>query len=146
MLEVGNPGLTPEESKSHFSLWAMLAAPLITGNDLSAMTPEVRAILTNREVIAVDQDPLGAEGRRVAKDGDDEVWVRPLKDGGRAVVLLNRGKTAHAIRVNWEDLGYPAHFTASVRDLWAARDLPKATGSFTAEAPPHGVVMVKIEP
>jgi alpha-galactosidase len=146
MLEVGNGSLTPEESKAHFSLWAMLAAPLITGNDLSTMPPETKAILTNREVIAVDQDPLGVEGKRVAKDGDDEVWARPLKDGGRAVILLNRGKTAHTIRANWEALGYPAHLGASVRDLWAARDLPKATGSFSAEVPPHGVVMVRIEP
>ena len=146
MLEVGNPGLSPEEARAHFSLWAILAAPLIAGNDLSAMTPETRAILTNREVIAVDQDPLGIEGRRVAKDGDYEVWARPLKGGGRAVVLLNRSKQPHDVQVAWEDLGYPARLSASVRDLWAGRDLPQAKGAFSAQVAPHGAVMVKIQP
>jgi alpha-galactosidase len=146
MLEVGNGGMTDTEYRAHFSLWAMLAAPLIAGNDLSAMRPEIKAILTNREVIAVDQDALGMEGRRVAKDGDDEVWARPLKGGGRAVVLLNRGETAHAIRVNWEDLGYPEHLTAAVRDLWRAQDLPRAKGGVAADVAPHGVVMFRIQP
>jgi len=91
MLEVGNGGMTTTEYRAHFSLWAMLAAPLIAGNDLRNMTPEIRDILTNKEVIAVDQDPLGRQGRRVWKGGDLEVWGKQLQDGGRAVALLNRG-------------------------------------------------------
>jgi alpha-galactosidase len=97
-------------------------------------------------VIAVDQDSLGVEGKRVSKDGDYEVWVRPMKGGGRAVILLNRSKAAHVIRVSWDDLGYPAHLSAAVRDLWAREDLPRAKAGFSAEVAPHGVVMVKIEP
>jgi alpha-galactosidase len=146
MLEVGNGGMTDGEYRAHFSLWAVLAAPLMAGNDLSAMKPEIREILTNREVIAVDQDALGVQARRVSKDGDLEVWARPLADGGRAVVLLNRGKAPAKIAVNWEALGYPPHLSAAVRDLWLHQDLPRAKGGFSAEAPSHGVVMVRIEP
>jgi|HubBroStandDraft_1064217.scaffolds.fasta_scaffold10752_4 alpha-galactosidase len=146
MLEVGNGGMTTTEYRSHFSLWCVLAAPLIAGNDLANMTPEIKAILTNREVIAVNQDPLGMEGRRVRKDGDSEVWARELKGGTRAVVLLNRGASDAEISVAWEDLGYPDHFSASVRDLWAGKDLGKFAGSFKATVPSHGVVMVTVKP
>jgi alpha-galactosidase len=146
MLEVGNGGMTTTEYRSHFSLWCVLAAPLISGNDLANMSPEIKAILTNREVIAVNQDALGMEGRRVRKDGDSEVWAKELKGGTRAVVLLNRGASDTEISVAWEDLGYPDHFSASVRDLWAAKDLGKFTGSFKATVPSHGVVMVTVKP
>src|SRR2546430_8572322 len=91
MLEVGNGGMTNTEYRSHFSLWAILAAPLIAGNDLRSMTPEIHDILTNKEVIAVDQDAMGREGRRDAQDCDLEVWAKQMQDGGSAVVLLNRG-------------------------------------------------------
>ena len=146
MLEVGNGGMTTIEYTSHFSLWAMLAAPLMAGNDLQHMTPEIKNILTNKEVIAIDQDPLGRQGRRVRKDGNLEVWARPLKDGSRAVILLNRGTTESPITVNWEDLNYPAHFSAAVRDLWQHKDLGQFTGKFTATVAPHGVVMVTVKP
>jgi len=146
MLEVGNGGMTTTEYQAHFSLWAVLAAPLIAGNDLRDMTPEIHAILTNKEVIAVDQDPLGLEGRRVWKDGDFEVWGRQLMDGERAVLLLNRGSAEREIAVNWEQIGYPAHLSAAVRDLWAHRDLGKFTGNFSATVAPHGVVMVTVRP
>ena len=146
MLEVGNGGMTNTEYRSHFSLWAMLAAPLMAGNDLSQMTPEIKEILTNKEVIAVDQDPLGIEGRRVAKDGDLEVWARPLKDGSRAVILFNRGKDEKEIAVQWTDLGYPVHLSAQVRDLWQHKDLGRATGKFSARVGSHDVVMVRIAP
>jgi len=146
MLEVGNGGMTNTEYRSHFSLWAVLAAPLIAGNDLSTMTAETKEILTNKEVIAVDQDPMGAQGSRVAKNGVLEVWARPLQDGSRAVVLLNRGTTEASITVKWEDLLYPAHLPAAVRDLWQHEDLGKFTGKFTANVASHGVVMVTIKP
>src|SRR6202020_20925 len=116
MLEVGNGGMTDTEYRAHFSLWAILAAPLIAGNDLRNMRPEIHDILTNKEVIAVDQDPLGHEGERVWKNGDFEVWAKQLKDGGRAVVLLNRGSSEQEISFNWEDIGYPNTVSASVRD------------------------------
>jgi alpha-galactosidase len=146
MLEVGNGGMTTTEYTSHFSLWGILAAPLIAGNDLEHMTPEIRNILTNKEVIAVDQDALGREGRRVAKQGDLEVWARPLRDGSRAVVLLNRGTTEAPITVSWEELEYPSKFPAAVRDLWLHKDLGQFTGKFTATVAPHGVVMVTVKP
>jgi alpha-galactosidase len=123
MLEVGNGGMTTTEYRSHFTLWALLAAPLLAGNDLRNISPEIHDILTNKEVIAVDQDALGRQGRRVWKDGDLEVWAKQLQDGGRAVVLLNRGASEQPVTVNWEQIGYPSHLSAAVRDLWAHKDL-----------------------
>jgi len=144
MLEVGNGGLTEDENRAHFSLWAILAAPLIAGNDIATMTPATRAILTNRAVIRVDQDPLGIAGRRVVKDGDSEVWARPLQDGGRAVVLLNRGSAPRSIAVSWQALGYPANLVAQVRDLWTGKVSAGAREGFSALVAPHAVVMVRI--
>jgi len=146
MLEVGNGGMTDEEYRTHFSLWAILAAPLIAGNDLRDMRPEIHDILTNKEVIAVDQDALGRQGERVVKNGDLEVWSKPLKDGSRAVVLLNRSGAEQQISVDWADLGYPDHISASVRDLWQHRDLGKLAGKFSAPVASHGVVMVTVKP
>ena len=146
MLEVGNGGMTATEYRAHFSLWCVLAAPLMAGNDLRQMTPEIAEILTNREVIAVDQDPLGLQGRRVRREGDSDVWAKQLADGGRAVALLNRGASPAQLSVSWNDIGYPAHLPASVRDLWARKDLGKRTGGFSATVPGHGVVLIKVEP
>lgn len=146
MLEVGNGGMTAEEYRTHFSMWSELAAPLIAGNDLARMSPETKSILTNKEVIAIDQDPLGMEGRRVWKEGDLEVWSKQLAGGFRSAVLLNRGAAAHDITLRWEDLGYPATMSASLRDLWKATDVGSFKGSYTASVPSHGVVMVKVTP
>jgi len=146
MLEVGNGGMTPTEYRSHFSLWALMAAPLIAGNDLRSMTPEIHDILTNKEVIAIDQDPLGRQGRRVWKDGDLELWSKQLQDGSRAVILLNRGASSRDITASWEQIGYPGHLSAAVRDLWAHKDLGKFTGKFSAPVESHGVVMLTIRP
>ena len=146
MLEVGNGGMTTTEYRSHFSLWCLLAAPLIAGNDIRSMSPEIAEILTNKEVIAVDQDQQGLQGRRVKREGDLEVWAKQLADGSRAVALLNRGATETKISVSWSDIGYPDYLPASVRDLWARKDLGKSNGSFSASVASHGVVMVKIKP
>ncbi|HYC94556.1 MAG TPA: glycoside hydrolase family 27 protein [Sphingomicrobium sp.] len=146
MLEVGNGGMSPTEYRSHFSLWAMMAAPLIAGNDIANMDAATREILTNKEVIAVDQDRLGVQGRRVWKDGDREVWVKPLTGGGRAVLLFNRGEAPADIRFEWGQLGYPGKLKAAVRDLWAHRDLGQRAGTFSATVEPHGVVMLKVQP
>jgi alpha-galactosidase len=146
MLEVGNGGMTMTEYRAHFSLWCLLAAPLMAGNDVRSMTPAVREILTNKEIIAIDQDPLGKQGTRVAKNGDLEVWAKQLQDGSRAVILLNRGATEASIAANWQDLGYPAHLSAAVRDLWAHRDLGRFTGKYSASVPAHAVVMVTVKP
>lgn len=146
MLEVGNGGMSDSEYRAHFSLWAMLAAPLIAGNDLTNMSKQTHAILTNKEVIAIDQDPLGVQGSRIFKDGEREVWARPLQGGGRAVVLLNRGIAPQRIAVRWDHLHYPDHVSARVRDLWRHTDLPPAKGQYSAMVPGHAVVMVTITP
>jgi alpha-galactosidase len=146
MLEVGNGGMTDVEYRSHFSLWAILAAPLISGNDLRSMRPEIRDILINKEVIAINQDPLGKEGRRVSKNGDLEVWAKEMADGSRAAVLLNRGASEQKITLRWNDLGYPAHLSASLRDLWSHKDLGSFKEKFEASVPSHGVIVVKVQP
>ena len=146
MLEVGNGAMTTTEYRAHFSFWALLDAPLISGNDVRSMTPEIKEILTNTEVIAVNQDKLGREGHRVRKNGDLEVWAKPMSDGSRAVILFNRGASESEVSVSWEELAYPGHLSAKVRDLWAHKDLGSFTGSFKASVGPHSVVMVKIAP
>lgn len=146
MLEVGNGGMTTTEYESHFSLWAMLAAPLIAGNDLSAMDADTRRILTNADVIAVDQDPLGRQARRIWKDGDLEIWARPLKGGEHAVVLFNRGKAPAEMKVGWDQLDLPAGQKADVKDLWSKKVTKGVRGSFGGTVASHGVLMVRITP
>jgi alpha-galactosidase len=146
MLEVGNGGMTTDGYRAHFSLWSILAAPLLAGNDLRDMKPEIHDILTNKEVIAVNQDPLGSQGRRVLKDGDSEVWAKQMQDGSRAVVLLNRAITEKEIGVSWENIGYPGRLSAGVRDLWQAKDLGQFKGKFSAPVAPHSIVMIKVTP
>jgi alpha-galactosidase len=146
MLEVGNGGMTNTEYRTHFTLWAIMAAPLMAGNDIRGMNSEIREILTNKELIAVDQDALGRQGRRVSKSGDLEVWSKQLQDGSRAVLLLNRGGSQQTVVATWEQIGYPGHVSAAVRDLWAHRDLGRFTGKFSAPVESHGVVVVTVKP
>ncbi|MED5621919.1 glycoside hydrolase family 27 protein [Ideonella sp. BN130291] len=146
MLEVGNGGMTTTEYEAHFSLWAMLAAPLIAGNDLSRMDADTRRILTNADVIAIDQDPLGQQGRRILKEGDLEIWVRALKGGEQAVVLFNRGKTPADMKVGWDLLRLPAGQKADVKDLWSKKLTKNVIGSYGGKVAPHGVIMLRITP
>jgi alpha-galactosidase len=146
MLEVGNGGMTTEEYRTQFSMWAMLAAPLLAGNDIGDMSAETRKILLNKEVIAIDQDALGVQGRRVKKTGDLEVWSKQLADGSRAVALLNRGPGPANITVAWVEIGYPSTLRASVRDLWAARSEGVYVGSYSHVVQSHGVVMITVRP
>jgi len=144
MLEVGNGGMTAVEYRTHFSLWAIMAAPLIAGNDIRTMSDTTRDILTNREVIAVDQDSLGAQGWLVAQPSPDlQVWMKPLRGGARAVALVNRTEAPAEIAVNWTAIGLRPG-AAAVRDLWAHRDLGRHVSRFGAQVPPHGVVMVRV--
>ena len=144
MLEVGNSGLTLSESRAHFSLWCILAAPLIAGNDIRKMTPEIRDILTNKEVIAVDQDSLGKQGRKVKDLGDLEVWSKELRDGSRAVVLFNRSKKSAKIGISWEEIGMNKAALMKVRDLWKKKDLGVFKNGYSATVPPHDVIMIKV--
>jgi len=146
MLEVGNGGMTTEEDRAHFSMWAMFAAPLLVGTDIANMSADTKSILLNRAVIAVDQDALGEAARRVKKDGDIEVWSRPLADGSRAVTLLNLSATPVSTGVAWTDIGYPAALRATVRDLWSDKEVTDQTDHYAAQVAPHGVVMVTIKP
>lgn len=145
MLEVGNGGMKIHEYRAHFSLWCLLSAPLMAGNDIRSMTPEIRDILTHKEVIAVDQDPL-QQGRRVRKNGDLEVWAKKLTGDAWALVLFNRGETAAQIALSWQELGLSFDAEPAVRDLWAKKDLGKIKGTFVASVPPHDVIMVKVTP
>ena len=143
MLEVGNGGMTEDEYRVHMTLWAILAAPLLAGNDLREMSPAIAAILLNREVIAIDQDPEGRQGRRVSKSGDLEIWARPLAGGARAVALFNRGALAAEMTVDWRDLGLTSP-PRKLRDLWAHTDLKPEGDKITRTVPSHGVVVVRI--
>ena len=143
MLEVGNGGMTAAEYRAHFSLWCLLSAPLMAGNDIRSMTPDTRDILTNREVIAVDQDPT-EQGRRLRKTGDLEIWVKRMAGNARAVVLFNRGGAQAQIALSWQELGLPFDAELAVRDLWAKKDLGKVKGTFVVAVPSHDVVMVKL--
>jgi alpha-galactosidase len=143
MLEVGNGGMTTDEYRQHMSLWVILAAPLLAGNDLTTMTPETISLLTNREVIAVDQDRLGKQGDRVSAEGPIEIWARPLADGGKAVGVFNRHPTAISATVDFKQLGFRK--AVQVRDIWQAKDLGKMEEPYSVVVPPHGVVFLHVK-
>ncbi len=142
MLEIGNGGMTDTEYQTHMSLWCILAAPLLAGNDIRSMSPSIASILMNKEVIAVDQDRLGRQGVRVSKDGDLEVWAKPLAEGQYAVGLFNRGAETAKVTARWSDIGIQG--SHAVRDLWKHQDLGTVADAFTADVPSHGVVMIKV--
>jgi len=141
MLEVGNGGMSAIEYRTHMSLWALLAAPLLAGNDLSTMTPETLSILTNREVIAIDQDAAGAQGDRVKAEGGLEIWAKPLAGGAKAVGLFNLSDQPAYLEVKFSELGFAGPVKA--RDLWAGKDLG-AMAEYKVAVPAHGVVMLRV--
>jgi alpha-galactosidase len=136
--------LSPNEQYTHVSLWSLLAAPLIFSGDVSRLDDFTLGLLTNDEIIAVDQDALGRPGRRARKDGDLEVWVRDLEDGSKAVGLFNRGKGLAEVGALWADIGVEG--PQEVRDLWRQQDLGAYEGVFKAYVARHGVVMVRMRP
>jgi len=144
MLEVGNGGMTAEEYRTHFTLWSMLAAPLMAGNDLRKMSAETRDILTNREVIAIDQDALGSEAVRISAVGGVEVWTRPLADGGLAVALFNRNPDERMSGFSWSSVGLSAA-PASIRELWSHKSFEPEVGGFQGMVPGHGVVVLRLK-
>lgn len=143
MLEVGNGGMKPDEYRTHMSLWALLAAPLLSGNDLTRMSPETIAILTNREVIAIDQDPEGRQGDRVWAEGQLEVWAKPLAGGARAVGLFNRADQPAYIEVKFADVGIRSAKT--VRDVWSGAEVRTDGMSYRALVPSHGVALLRVQ-
>ena len=144
MLEVGNGGMTNDEYRTHMSLWSLLAAPLLAGNDLRTMSDETKSILMNREVIAIDQDPDAKLVKKISEQGSTLVVARPLKDNTVAVALFNRGEVAATLAIHWADLGLQGKL--KVRDLWAHKDLGAITDQFSATVPSHGVVMITVKP
>jgi alpha-galactosidase len=144
MLEVGNGRLTEAENRSHFSMWAMLAAPLLAGNDLTSMTPEVKAILMNKDVIAIDQDRLGREGTRIYSDGEVDVWTRHLSGGAMAIAVLNAGPdrvSTHPIHLDLARLGL--HGTQHAKDLWTGKEMD-LTQNMPLEIPSRDILLVRI--
>jgi alpha-galactosidase len=140
MLEVGNGGMTRSEYEVHMSLWAMLSAPLLAGNDLSKMTPETKAILMNRDVIALDQDALGHQGRRIWEEGPMEIWVKELSGGKRAIAFFNRGESAMNFDLSLKEL---ANFKGKhFLDLWTKKELV-LDGNAALRVPKHGVLLLK---
>ncbi len=151
MLEVGNGGMTNTEYRTHFSMWAILAAPLIAGNDLLHMTETTREILTNKEVIAVDQDPAGKEGYKIADEGDQEIWVKPMSDGSYAVLLLNRGPDYAFMTTTAEQVGLQKASSYKVVNLWGQgnRYQPKnytTNDLIRSSVASHGVAMFRVWP
>ena len=143
MLEVGNGGMTDTEYRTHFGLWAIMAAPLLIGSDLRKVTPETMEILLNTEVIAVDQDPLGVQGAPIRSEGGLHVLVKPLADGGRAVALFNETDEAAEISTSAAEVGLPEAASYEVRDLWA-HTTEKSGGSLAANVPAHGTALYRV--
>jgi len=144
MLEVGNGKMTLVENRAHFTMWAMLAAPLLAGNDLPNMTPEIKAILTNKDVIAIDQDKLGREGTKAYADGESEVWTRRLAGGALAIAVLNVGydrTSNHPIYLDLARLGL--HGPLKGKDLWSGKDVT-LTDHMPVELVSHDVMLVRI--
>jgi alpha-galactosidase len=142
MLEVGNGGMTEDEYRTQVTLWSIQAAPLILGNDVRTMSSSTRSLLLNKEVIAIDQDPLGIQGaNRLSRDGT-EVWTKRLKDHATAVAVFNRLTTAAAVTIKWSDLGFAG--AQEVRDLWSHTDVGRVENAYHLKVPSHGTVLLKV--
>jgi alpha-galactosidase len=142
MLEVGNGGMSRDEYRTHMALWAILAAPLLAGNDLRTMNAATRELLTNPEVIAIDQDRKGVQGQRVWEEGPLEIWVKPLADGSLAVGLFNRTEAAFKMQLDSKLIGVPP--SGKLRDVLDHKDLGPINDSYDTDVPGHGVVMLRV--
>lgn len=144
MLEVGNPGLTLAESRAQFSLWCMLAAPLMAGNDLRQMKPEILAILTDKEAIAIDQDSLGKQGYRFMEHPGKNIWVRELANGDWAVCYLNTGTESLRLMVNWEHFTMMPKGRYSIRDVWQKKMLGETDRHYEFSVESHDVILLRL--
>ena len=142
MLEIGNGHMTADEYRTHMGLWALTAAPLLAGNDIRTMTDETKSILLNKEVIAINQDPLGKQASPTRK-GDLETWIKPLADGGVAVGVVNFGTAEAKATIRAADLNL-AGSIKSARDLWAHKDVQFANDAYSATVPSHGILMLRV--
>jgi alpha-galactosidase len=143
MLEVGNGHMTNDEYRTHMGLWALLAAPLLAGNDIRNMSQATKDILLNREVIAIDQDALGKQATRIAQDANSETWLKPLADGGVAVGVINLSGQSGKLSIKESDLKL-SHAAGGARDVWAHRGVTFTNGVYSAEVPSHGILMLRV--
>jgi alpha-galactosidase len=143
MLEIGNGHMTDTEYRTHMSLWSMLAAPLIAGNDVRNMSAPIHEILTNREVVAIDQDAAGHQGRRVWQAGQQEIWSRPLANGDTAVAVFNRAERDAKVTFRWADAGVP-RTPSQICDAWRHTDEKAAGPEHAVEVAGHGVVLLRV--
>ncbi|MGV8096851.1 MAG: glycoside hydrolase family 27 protein [Mangrovibacterium sp.] len=150
MLEVGNGGMTTDEYKTHFSMWSMMAAPLIAGNDLRDMDRITREILLNEEVIAVDQDKLGIQGHKFMDMGEYEIWIKELSNGEMAFCFLNRSDSVWSLNYDWNKhiMHLQDNFMSKgiyqIRDLWQHKNIGNTSKTLVYEIPPHGVLHVRL--
>src|SRR5271170_4760292 len=140
MLEIGNGKMTTDEYKTHMSLWVILAAPLLAGNDLSKMTDTDKSILMNKDAVAIDQDPLGKQGDRLYQSADLDVWTKPLSNGRVAVGLFNRSWGDRDVSVDLAEIGFKNG--ANLRDVWSQKNLGLRSGVYTATVPRRGVALL----
>jgi len=143
MLEIGNGGMNQQEYRTQMTLWCLLAAPLFAGNDLTKMSQTTLEILTQPELLAIDQDSAGIQGHRVWQEGPTEIWGKRLSDGSQAFGLFNQEKRPMKITMDFAALGLPRKLQA--RDLWARKDLGTLDGQFTTTVPGHGSVLLKVK-
>jgi len=145
MMIVGMPGLSEAQNRSLFSLWCLMAAPLIAGNDLRQMSESTRQILTNLEVIAVDQDPFGFQGHIIKKDGQVSIWgQKKLFDGSQAVLVFNQNNSPSEVTISWEELGFSREASLYVRDLWKHQTNGPITRGLSLTVPPNDVIMLRL--
>jgi alpha-galactosidase len=142
MLEVGNGGMTTPEYQTHMTLWSLLSAPLLAGNDLAQMSKDTLAVLTNRDVIAINQDPSVKHPKRTVLAGKTEAWTRELQDGSTVVALFNREDDERPVTVSWSKLGITE--VTQARDLWVQKDVTLSGDNYTATVPRHGVVLLRV--
>lgn len=147
MLEVGNGGMTKNEYIVHFSIWAISKAPLLIGCDVRNATKETLEIIANKEVIAVNQDRLGVQAKKVRSEGDQEIWAGPLSGYRVALLFVNRGLGTNPITAHWDDIGIPPKSVVTARDLWEHKTLKfRLSGTFTAVVGPHSCKMYVLKP
>ncbi|XP_061369452.1 alpha-galactosidase-like [Gastrolobium bilobum] len=146
MLEVGNGGMTTEEYRAHFSIWALAKAPLLVGCDIRAMDDSTYELISNQEVIAVNQDKLGVQGKKVKSNSDLEVWAGPLSDNKAAVILWNRSSSNATVTASWSDIGLEPGTIVDARDLWAHSTQESVSGEISAELDSHACKMYVLTP
>jgi alpha-galactosidase len=144
MLEIGNGNQTVDEYKTQFTLWCLLPAPLIMGNDVRTMSEEIKAILMNKEAIAVNQDAAVKPAKRIRNDERTELWSRELADGSLCVVLLQKTQMAQTVGFTWDEVGLAIDEPATVRDLWGHETMGLFTNRFSLSVNAHGCAMLRV--